>query len=491
MDPDKKARVRDRIRGLVVRHWPNLLLFGIHLLTGLHYMHGRGLSMTADPKANSWGFFWQALPMDAMRRNLAESLWNLHAQPPLFNLYGFVIQKLFGLPNHLTAQHYVQIVLGSIMSGMLYSILRHLIRRPRTAFVAALIISLNPVIFLYESFILYTLLTAFLAVAAVFALVRFCETSRPSRLLIFVGVVNILILTRSAYHAILLVPILVLVGILAARQWRRVIPLALLICLPTLGWYAKNQVKFGFFGASSWMGSNMWRCVSSNYSKEELWAFQREGVLDREAVMCKYFDPPSDFRELGFDKTSTIDVLSRDDYNNINMIDISLMHLRNAKRLKAHDPRHYYENVVRAYGFLCKPSNETRPLTDNTHRIMPHIWLASHLNGRKLAHATNARFGTSFTSFYQLLIPFSVLVFLLRLALRARFSWQRWIGLVRANAVAATMAGIIVYVTLVSCLFEYGENCRFKFSIEAVILMLAFAMCFPLRTAAQAGGNDS
>ncbi len=477
------------ILSFITRHWPVLVLFGVHLGLGLYYMHGRGLSMTSDPKANSWDFFWQTLPMDAMQKDLWGSLWNLHAQPPLYNLYGFVIHQLFGSANHLVAQHYVQIILGSIMCGMLYPILKHMIRRPRIAFVAALIISLNPVAFLYEAFILYTLLTAFLVVAALFALMRYCETSKLSRLLLFVLLINTLALTRSAYHAILLVPILVLGGILAARQWRRFLILSLLICLPTLGWYAKNQVKFGFFGASSWMGSNMWRSVAADYSKKELRALHKEGVLESDAVARKYFDPPSAFVELGYNKTSNVDVLSRNDYNNINMIDISQMHLRNAKQLKHHDPRHYYTNVAQAYRFLCKPSNETRPLTINTHRIMAHVNAASYVNGRKLASFLNERFDTRFTSLYMLLIPLPLLVLIIRAVIRARLSWPCWIDTIRENAVLITMAGLVFYVTAISCLFEYGENCRFKFSIEAVILMLTVAMCFPLRKADTIAGE--
>jgi len=474
-------RIRKVTGSFFARHWPAVALFTVHLALGLYYMHGRGLSMTSDPKANSWDFFWQTLPMDAMQKDLWGSLWNLHAQPPIFNLYGFLVHQVVGPTRHLVGLHYVQILLGSLMCGMLYPLLKHIMRRPVVAFVAALVISLNPVIFLYEAFILYTLLTAVLVVAALFALMRYCETSKLSRLLLFVLLINALALTRSAYHLVLLIPILVLGGIVARAQWRRFLILSLLICLPTLGWYTKNQVKFGFFGASSWMGSNMWRSVAAEYSKEELRALHSEGVLERDAVKRKYFDPPSDFVDLGYNKVSDVDVLSRDDYNNINMVDISKMHLRNAKRLKEHDPQHYHANVAQAYRFLCKPSNETRPLTINTHRIMSHIQVASFLNGRTLASSLNKRFNTRFTSFYMLLIPLPLVVLVIRALVRARLSWSRWMDLIRANAVIITMAGLVFYVTAVSCLFEYGENCRFKFSIEALILMLTVAMFFPLR----------
>lgn len=458
---------------------PSVVIGGLHAVLSLYYMHGRGLSMTADPKARTWDFFWQTLPMDAMKADLPGSLWNLHAQPPLFNLYGFAIRGIFGGRAQLAGQHYVQILLGSIMCALFYPILKHLTRRPALSFVAALVISLNPPIFLYESFILYTLLVGFLVVLAVHRMVRYGETGRLRHLALFVAGVNVLMLTRSAFHLVLIVPVLVLGLILETRRWKQVLLLTLLLTAPTFGWYAKNHVAFGFFGASSWMGSNLYRIVASGYSPDELRRLGAAGILEPAAVERKYFDPPSAFRPYGFDKTSGIDVLSRDDYNNINMIDISAMHLRNAKRLKAHDPGHYLSNVARAYGLFCKPSHETRPLSVNTRRILPHVHVFQYLNGSKLAQAVNAKWGARFTSGYQLLIPLALLLFAGRAVMCGRLSWQRWVLFIRGNATAVVMALFIFYVTAVSSLYEYGENCRFKFSIESLVLILTVAMLTP------------
>jgi hypothetical protein len=463
-----------------IGHHAAALFIGLlHAALSLYYMHARGLSMTADPKANSWDFFWQTLPMEAMKDDLPGSLWHLHAQPPLFNLYGFIMRGLFGGRGQLTGQHYTQILLGSLMCAMFYPTLRHLTRRPRLAFAAALFISLNPPIFLYESFILYTLLAGFLVTWAVYAMVRYAETHRLRDLAGVIAIVNVLMLTRSAFHLVLMIPIAVLALILETRRWKQVGALCMLLTLPTVGWYAKNHVEFGFFGASSWMGSNLYRIVSANYSRSELRALADQGVVQPAAAEQGYFDPPSDFVPYGFDKASPVDVLSRDDYNNINMINISRMHLLNAKRLKRHDPQHYWSNVVRAYGFFCKPSHETRPLSVNTRRMLPHVHVFQYVNGSKLAQAINATWGTRFTSLYQVLIPAVLLMFLARAVLRGRLSWSRWLVFLRHNPVATLMALLIFYVTAVSSLYEYGENCRFKFSIEAVILMLAMAMVTP------------
>jgi hypothetical protein len=92
-------------------------------------------------------------------------------------------------------------------------------------------------------------------------------------------------------------------------------------------------------------------------------------VIQPEAVARRSFDRPSAFVELGFDKTSSIPVLSRDDYNNINRVDISRMHGLNARALKQEDPRRYWVTVIKAYGRFTSPSHETQFVERNAHCI--------------------------------------------------------------------------------------------------------------------------
>lgn len=454
------------------------IVFAVHAGTGIYLRWGRGIDITSDPILNNWDAFWQTLPIRLLKEAPVASLLHCHAQPPLLNVVGLVMHRLFGAGDHLAATHSLQMMLGAFICAMAYALLRHLTGKPGVSFVAAILLALSPALFLYEAFLLYTLLIAFLLMLFVFCLVRFARNRRLRDLLLCTLVLNLLMLTQASFHILLLVPFLAMGAVLAGPLWRRFLAYSLLISTVTLGWYAKNQVLFGFFGASSWMGSNLWRIASANYSPEELRGFHAQGLLDLAAVERCYFDRPSTFIPFGFDQTSAVPVLSRDDYNNINMIAIAQMHQRNAIRLIRHDPRHYLSNVAEAYGFFCKPSFQTRPLSENTRRLPTPVFNLSLLDGRRLLARANARMGTRWTSLYQFLIPAILLAYVGRAFWRCRFSWRAWVALIRHYPVEVALWSLVLYLTTVSILFEHGENCRFKFPLEPLIICMAIAIPF-------------
>lgn len=454
------------------------------------------IDIASDPILNRWDAFWQTLPMSLLREAPLTSLLHCHAQPPMLNVVGLVMRRLFGAAAQLGATYSLQMILGAFICAMAYALLRHLTGKPGVSFVVAILLALNPALFLYEAFLLYTLLIAFLLMLFVFCLVRFARGRRLRDLLSCTLVLNLLMLTQASFHLLLLVPFLALGIVLAGPRWRRFALYSLLISAMSLGWYAKNQVLFGFFGASSWMGSNLWRIASANYSPDDLRQFRAHGLLDEAAVERQYFDRPSAFAPFGFDQTSDVPALARDDYNNINMIEIARMHQRNAMRLIRHDPRHYLANVAEAYGFFCKPSFQTRPLSENVRRLPAAIFNLSRLDGRRLLARINARMGTRWTSLYQFLIPAILLAFPCRAVWLCRLHWRHWMALVRLYPVEVALWFLILYLTTVSILFEHGENCRFKFPVEPLIICLAIAVPFgrlwresPLRAPASAKDN--
>lgn len=474
-DRESKSPASGWLPAWIIGWLPPAAIFGLHLATGLYLRYIRGVSITADPLLNRWDAFWQTIPMHLLKEDLFASLLNYHAQPPLLNVYGLVMRRLFGSAQ-LSATHNSQILLGALMSAMIYSILRHLTARPRLSFVVALLMAFSPALFLYEAFILYTLAAGFLVVLFVFMLVKFKETGHVRFLYGFILVLTILILKRAPFHLALLIPFIGIGCSLAGRQWKRFLAVALVLSLVPFAWYTKNHVMFGFFGTSSWLGSNLWRIATANYSEQDLLALHAQGVIEKVAVERKYFDRPSMFEEYGFDQTSPEPVLSLDDYNNINMIGISKMHQRNALVLIAHDPAHYLRNVREAYSFFCKPTFFTRPLTTNARLLPTYIHDLSYLDGRRLTEHANRHFKTSFSSLYEFLIPLLVFTFAVRLLWCCRLSPRKWLAFIQEHPVMMVMVLLVVFITLISIFFEHGENCRFKFSIEAIIICLGFGL---------------
>lgn len=439
------------------------IIFLIHLVIALSLKWGAGIDIESDTGKNNWDYFWQTIPLADLQSNFWLSLWNLHAQPPLFNVYGAILNRIFG-ENFLQAMQYVNILLGAVMCGLVYPIVLHLTGRVKLSLFAALMFSVNPSIFLYEAFILYSNQVAFLVVVMVFMMVRFCQTTQRRWFYGVMAGLSVLILYRSLYHLALIIPVIGIGLELVQKQRLRLVLVSLLISLPAVGWYAKNQAVFGFFGSSSWMGSNMWRMVSENYSEAELKDLADRGVIDRVAYGIKYFDRPSVFARYGYTKTSDVPMLARDDYHNINMLDISRMHVENAKRLIRHDPGHYGMNAAKAYQRFCRPSYETKFVSTNTARIPGIISFSTFLHGG----------GT--VSWYLFLIPLIFVGFLRRM-------WKGGLPWVCCHGVEALILVLVGYVTLVGSLMEYGENCRFKFGVEMLILAMALWLLFPRRSA--------
>jgi len=339
-------------------------LSALHLLLALLYKHGVGIDIEADPTM-TWDWLWQALPAEALRTDLWMSLWNLHSQPPFFNLYGALLLRL-SPAHHLQLMHYANILLGS-----------------------------------------------------------------------------------------------------------------LLICLVPAGWYAKNLAKFGFFGSSSWYGMNLWNAVSFRYAKPDLMRFVEEGVLDPVAadVVTEHkrsFFRPSAYEKHGFDRKAEELVLSWDDYNNINIPDVSRAYFRNALRILRRDAAHYLWNVGWAYRQYASPPFRDPHHTKNIQKLPMHIHEFLYyrlLEGQWAANRIGERLGErSLGSFYFLLIPLGLVAYAIPLVRSCERDPRRWARRLQEDAPMAFTMLLVIYTTVVGCTFEINENARFRFLVSPIFL---------------------
>jgi hypothetical protein len=321
---------------------------------------------------------------------------------------------------------------------------------------------------LYEGYMLYDLMSACLLAATVFAIAMFSIGRRQVWLCGFMLALNALMLTRSLYHLALLVGAIPLVGLLATAHRFRVMALALLLSVPSLGWYARSQIKFGFFGASSWSDLSLWRIVAKGYSPKELQKLARRGVVDAMAADDSDFRWPREYRQYGFTQESPVAALNRDNFNNINLIAVSRSHRQSALRLMAHDPARYLGNAVRAYKRYCHPASEFRHLEANRARIARWERIAAALQGRfgpRDAEDVSDGYG----SFLFFLLPTGLVLATILLARDGSTHPGGWTGALRENPTVLVASCLIAYTTAVGCLFEIGENERFKFIVEQVL----------------------
>jgi hypothetical protein len=368
----------------------------------------------------------------------------------------------------MPAMQYANILLGSLISGIIYLILLRMTGYKRVSALAGLFLALDPALFLFEAYILYDILSTFCVVVSVWALAGSVHTQKIRFAALFVLATSVLVLVRTAYHLTIIAFALGLVILSVPRHSKKVLLVGSLIALLPLGWYAKNYCVFGFFGATSWQGFMLWKVAGEYWTPDELAQLADQGVIAPLVAKFDILQPASSYIPYGFTKTSNIPLLNLDDRHNINLIDVAKVYQSSALRLIAKDPSRYLIAVFRAYTIFNTPSAQFKHLTPNAQKIPWHVWIyAQVFQGRFLeGHAAY-----SVTSFLFYLIPLSCFLYLgtfLNETIRKRIGLREFL---RKYAMDTWIVLLISYTTVSSILFEIGENNREKFYIDQLVFV--------------------
>ncbi|HOZ45228.1 MAG TPA: glycosyltransferase family 39 protein [Candidatus Hydrogenedentes bacterium] len=444
-------------------------IFALHVAVAALYKELAGVSLDPGPDF-TWDASWHLMPLDLLKSHLVATLGDLHAQPPFYNLWCGIFVKLFA-PNHIVAMHYPSIILGGLIAAMVYGLLRRLVSNQKAAFFIAALLALNPALFLFEANLGYDLITAFWATLAVYGTARFYDGRQDAWLWVGILALNLLILTRSMYHPALLSVFIPLACIAAGKRWRRTLAVALILSLLPLGWCVKNATRFGFFGTSSWAGQNWWTHVSANYDRADLTGFIDAGFIDAVVLDVLVWNRPDAYESYGFNKRSPRSALSRNNYNNLNIVDISRLYGRNAARLVYHQPFHYLVNVAKAFRIYCTPTSRTKFVQANAGKMGFHEAFVSQIVQGQYFTGLLARFVRKdpFLSFWFFVLPGSLIALAVKAWRRCGWSREAWLEYARGDGLLPALALLILYTTVVACLFDYGENGRFRFAIEPIL----------------------
>jgi hypothetical protein len=230
--------------------------------------------------------FWQYADPRAIQSDPLGSFLHFHIQPPLFNLVLAAAGRLSvsGLSVGLTLNAFF-LALGYVLTVCSFALGRRLGLSPRQALVLALVISCNPVTILYENHLFYTYPTAVLLVVAVLLLIRYVASNRRRDAVVFFTALAAVILTRSLYHPLwfLMAGVVLLVLLLPGRR-RDVFIAALGPFLVVVMVFAKNLVLFGELSSSSWLGMNMARVSTMQIPTEDRASLVKEGRLSTLAL---------------------------------------------------------------------------------------------------------------------------------------------------------------------------------------------------------------
>lgn len=431
-----------------------------------------GVQFDATPLS----LYWQYLPIDVLRGDLAAGLVALHSQPPVFNLFLGVGLK--------TAAPFLFFELSfaaaTIVLGLsLVRILRGLGCGRALALAAAIAFILNPAYVLYEHWLFYSLFEAAGLTAAVAALLAWGDgAARGRALLAFALCGTALVGLRSLFHPAWALGVVAICGWLGWRHGRRLSRLeALGLAAPLmlgLILMAKNQWLIGEATTSSWTGMNLSRVAFSQVSQRDLDVLIAEGRLSPLAKVGGFL--PSSAYEPYAALLPVVEVNrtlaghpalalpfkngGQPNFNYRGYIGVSRALWRDATTYIAHDPRRYLANVGEGFSIFGRPASDYALLEPNRSVLEPYLRRV-----RRVLYPADTPW----------LIWFSAAVAVagggvLALARSALVS--------PGLRMAAAFAGFTVaWLVVVGNGLELGENNRFRVAIDPILFASVVGLC--------------
>ena len=411
------------------------------------------------------GTLYQYLDPSILQHDLSRGLYYLHSQPPLFNLGLGVVLKLF--PESFPVAF--SVLMGASALALLLAmawLLRRLGVGDWVAAVVILLFALSPNFLVYRHWLFYTLPVALLLVGCGSALLLYCASGRRVPLASFALLAFVLMMTRSLFHPLwLIVVVLTLVPFLDRRK-RRGLALASLAALLLVNlWFLKNQLLVGSYNGSSWVGLSLakrWP-LSQNEVKE----LKDSGVIPA-YWQRRPFQEPRELAVFGFfdeDRASIHPALDapykangEPNFNHRDYVEISDALLEGNLRLIRRFPGRYLDRTATALLLFLQPGpNSVHFLVeydfDRVHRYRDFLTRYLFLGGRVERPI-------------RMLDPSPNLLLVVFPLLLGVGIWSLRRGPAENRALHAFMLVTVLWVTAVANLVEIGENDRMRWEIE-------------------------
>ncbi len=405
--------------------------------------------------ALSW--YWQVLDPVLLREHLFESLFFLHSQPPLFNLLLGLALKMSPTGAAWLLQGFFS-GLGLGLAMALFYGLVELDWPPRIAALAVAVAALTPGWIVYEHWLFYDFPVLVLLAVACVALLRFVGGGEWGSLGLFLVAVVVVALTRSLFHLVWVgVSLGILLAIRPRLSVRWVVTVFVVPLVVVAGWYAKNQVVFGFFGPSSWLGLSLAKTATARLGPEDREALVAEGVLSPwaqvkpfsslelyEAAAAIQFED-SKVEALG----QRLKASGHPNFNHRGFVDISAGCRTDAFAVILNRPSVYLNSVVTAIRRFFSSAVAYPPFLDNL-VVMAPVYRFGEMTWSRPAAVAAAFWGALLISIFG--------------AFGAFRQGRRGEGVVRLWVVWT-----LLWVLVVGSLVEVGENHRFRFLVTPLV----------------------
>lgn len=458
------------------------------LTQALYYLLGARF----DAAPLDW--YWQYIDPTLLKQKLLASVYYLHGQPPLFNLFLGSVLKIFP-GRYALAFEVIYLLVGWALVVTLFWLLVKLGVGRAVALLASAFFAASPAFFLYEHWLFYTFPLAALLTAAAFLFHRTVAGERAWAAGGLFAVLLVVCGTRHIFGIVYYVAVAAAVVAFVPRRVRRkVILLAAVPGVILLSCCVKNYALFGQYRLSSWSGMYLWQITGENLTPEEKETLAAEGEMSPVFPQPAFSDlsayPPS-YRRLS--RFKNVPVLMRpkkpsgaSNRHHLAYVAISRDYFRDAFHVMRRYPRAYLRGLARSWFvyFKCCSGDMGGYTLFEDALENERLATANSLWGRvfygeiALRPLWVAWRGASPHVAWDTVYPILLVALPLLLFYGLRAVWKRdaaaAAGLDRAGRLTvAFLCFHILYVAVVANMCAYAENNRMRFMTDPFYVALA------------------
>jgi hypothetical protein len=427
--------------------------------------------------------FWQFLDSNALAEAPAASLAYLHTQPPLFNAFLWFSESVspFGL---YTTTRLVFFILGLGMAATAYLLSIEIGLSRVTSVILGIVVAVSPAGVLYENWLYTTYPTAFGTLALTYSVACFFRRRQARWLLAAAVMVTGLVLLRSAFHPLIILPMLLPL----AMQARRSIPVVQILAIMAVpifvvgGLVTKNQLLFDSPTTSSWGGMSLAKMTVSRLPPDLQQELVDEGLLHSVSLVGPFqpfeFYPRDDLSPIPragiavFDEQFTSE--GQPNLNYAGFLQIEDLLLEDALAVIRRDPAVYAAAVAEAartyvgpptcYSFIATNRSEVS-VPDRVWRVVVYGELPFRDKECPALVSPTRYSGPGIL----VIGSWVLMVVVAAVALVGRGALAK---LVRAEPGALYGVVLVLYLAAVTSLLEIGENQRFRMEVEPLQIVL-------------------
>lgn len=420
--------------------------------------------------------YWQLIDPLLLRTDLWRSLFYLHSQSPMLNLFTGLVLQYFPSA-HQDVFHTIYYLTGLIFAWSVYRLGLALELPAWLSLIASVLFTISPPVALYEHWLFYTYpIAAALALSGV-ALYHFHRRRKFMWGLLFFSLLAFIALSWSLFHLLWMSAITAILLVIFPNR-KTVLLAALLPILIVIGWYGKNYFLFGEFTASTWAGMNLSHPTTLRLSEQERTRMIQAGELSLFANYPSFSGPETYLNLLPGTPTTGIPLLDttkksngRSNFHNLVYVETGKYYQQDALRVIRSHPSLYLSSIIQSFYIFFHSASDYDFLGYNRQSIptFDTTWNRLFFGQWQINETLEERTSTLSLRHTGWLV---LLAFLIALFGSIRHLWRQRKGLGDTKNMLILFMGFnLLYVTFAGNLFDLGENNRFRFVVDSFILL--------------------